>query len=102
MTASSGKKLLFDTTVDAKFLINLWSVPGWGIDSLSRSSTGHLHSPWFVVPFNPDSRNTLDAVASSFCGMLGLSSQSILLSSIEDFGLRVTYYRCGTVRPYKP
>lgn len=102
MTTSSGEKLPFDTTVDAKFLINLWSVPGWGIDSLSRSSTGHLHSPWFVVPFNPDSRNTLDAVASSFCGMLGLSSQSILLTSIEDFGLRVAYYRCGTVRPYKP
>jgi hypothetical protein len=102
MTTSSGEKLPFDTTVDAKFLINLWSVPGWGIDSLSRSSTGHLHSPWFVVPFNPDSRNTLDGVASSFCGMLGLSSQSILLTSIEDFGLRVAYYRCGTVRPYKP
>ena len=102
MTISSGEKLPFDATVDAKFLINLWSVPGWGIDSLSRSSTGHLHSPWFVVPFNLDSRNTLDAVASSFCGMLGLSSQSILLTSIEDFGLRVAYYRCGTVRPYKP
>ena len=90
-----------DAVIDADFLIQLWRPREWGSASLSQSSTGHLHSPWFKIPQMRSRVESIEKVAGSFCYLLDLSRSGAVLSSIENPDRMGVYYRYGTARPQK-